>query len=375
MTPPTTSPATRIVLAEPRRRPLPLAAALAGVLALLAWLLVPGTAAAATAPDEPAGDAVTWSVSTPNNEHGSDRPNFQYELAPGATLSDGIVVTNHAARELTVGVYAADAFINDAGQLDLLPAAQPSVDLGSWVRPGADSVTMAPGESVLVPFTVTVPAGATPGDYAAGVVTSLVSQSASGVSVDRRLGSRMYLRVTGEIVPGLTASVVGADYTGSPLPWQPGSVEVTYLLTNTGNVRLDPIADVRIAGPAGLGAVTVPAADLPELLPGDAITRTVTVPGVWPTVYTSVELTAGGTPTSGANPPVGATASTGVWTVPWVGLGLLVVAGALIVVLVRRRKRRARVTQERVDQAVQAALREAGVAPRPAAQEQRSAES
>ena len=334
-----------------------------GVLTLLAvfvaLFLSVGTAGATAPPGE--SDPVTWSVSTPDNEFGAGRPNYQYEIAPGGTISDGMVVTNHADRELALNVYAADGFINAGGQLDLLPAAQPSTELGTWVDLSAETITLPAGESVLVPFAVTVPANAPPGDYTAGVVTSLVSANADGVTVDRRSGSRMYVRVTGDIVPGLTLSDPVVTYSGSLAPWQPGTVQVQFTVTNTGNVRLDTAATVQVAGPWGVGASTVPVDDLPEMLPGESVQRTVEITDVWPVLRANVDLQANGVAAQDGSAPVSADATDGAWAVPWMILGLLIAAAGLILWQRRRAAHRRQDTDDKVALAVENALREAGV--------------
>lgn len=331
---------------------------------VLAFFLSVGTARAAAhagvaAPGE--SDPVSWSVSTPDNEFGSGRPNYQYEISPGATIADGIVVTNHADRELTLSVYAADGFINAGGQLDLLPATATSSELGSWVDVSAETITLPAGESQLVPFAVTVPANAPPGDYTAGVVTSLVSANADGVTVDRRLGSRMYVRVTGDIVAGLTLSDPVVSYSGSLAPWQPGTVQVEFTVTNSGNVRLDTDATVQVAGPWGVGASTVALDDLPEMLPGESVQRTVEINDVWPVLRANVVLLANGVAAQDGSAPTSAEATDSAWAMPWMILGLLVIAAGLIWWHRRRVAHRKQQSDDKVALAVQNALRDAGV--------------
>jgi hypothetical protein len=319
---------------------------------------------------EPAADGaatpVTWGVRPADTVHGSERPNYAYALEPGTSLDDGIVVSNYTEGPLTFRVYAADGFMTEAGELDLLPAGEESHALGSWVSFAGEEVTVEGGDSVVVPFTVAVPADATPGDYAAGVVSSLLVENAEGVSVDRRLGSRMHVRVAGDLVPAVVVDDVSVAYDGTLNPFAAGDAAVTFTITNDGNTRLAPGQTVRVAGPWGAGGRAAPRVELPELLPGTSVTRTVTVEGVWPlgrlaasvTAFAEV-VTAVGAADAEAVPvvtPATATAST--LAVPWAALALLVLlAGA--VVLWRRAARRRRARDERkVADAVARALRE-----------------
>ena len=51
-----------------------------------------------------------------------------------------------------------------------------------------DDVTVAPGESVEVPFVVTLPDDAAPGDYVGGIVTS---GATSGIPIRLRVGGAL----------------------------------------------------------------------------------------------------------------------------------------------------------------------------------------
>lgn len=375
--------------------------ALAGPLLALALLgapaaaALPGQAAPAAAPgqaapaartavatdDAPAPDpeqTVQWGVRPGDTAQGVDRPNFAYSLAPGGSLRDSLVVSNHGDTPLALAVYAADGFLTDDGTLDLLPAGEESTALGSWIALDQAEVEIPPQERVEVPFTVTVPDDATPGDYAAGVVSSLVVVAEDGVTTDRRLGSRVHLRVQGELAPALAVDDVRLAYDGTLNPFAPGGATVTFTVTNEGNARVAPATAVRVAGPFGLGATAATDVDVPELLPGSSVERTVEVDGVWPLGREVATLTVGGEvvplPGTVPDPEVvvpGVVATAATWAVPWVALGLLVLVALLVVWRVRAR-RRARTAQQRaVDAAVAAALAEraAGGADEPTTEE------
>lgn len=341
-------------------------ATLIALLVAAAALLVGGGPAAAA--DAAGPDDVTWTVRTASNGFGSDRTGYTYSIEPGASVDDALVVANHGDEPLDLAVYAADGYTTESGQFDLLTPDLEQAGIGAWLVWGAGpgSVTVEPGASVELPFTVTVPDDATPGDYAGGVLTSLTqADAAEGISVDRRLGIRVDLRVGGELAPSLAVEDVHVDHAGTLNPAAAGDAVVTYTLHNTGNTALSALQAVAVSGPFGVlradaGEVDAP----PPLLPGERWTVSVPVAGVWPTLRLGADVTV--TPTltdaSGSTSsltPVTATAST--WAVPRAQVVIvLLVAGAWVLLprLVRRRRRVREAAEElRVQERVDAELR------------------
>ncbi|MFF2330003.1 MULTISPECIES: WxL protein peptidoglycan domain-containing protein [unclassified Streptomyces] len=334
------------------------------VLALFAALTLTG---AFTAPARAAEGDVTWTVRTAANEYGDDRSSFSYGVNPGGEAEDTMVVANHGTTPLRLAVYAADGYTTEKGQLDLLTKEKKSRSIGSWVHTPQESVRIAPGKSAEIPFTVKVPRDATPGDYVGGILTSLKqSDNAEGIAVDRRLGIRIKLRVSGALRPALAVEDVHIGYDGSANPFAQGDATVTYSLHNTGNALLSGTQKVTLTGPFGTlstDAGTIAAS--PELLPGERWKVTVPLHDVTPALRLTAAVTvtplitdAAGSTT--ALEPVRATAHG--WAVPWTLLLLLILVLAAAVaafVLVRRaRVRRARREEERVREAVEQALRD-----------------
>ena len=73
-----------------------------------------------------------------------------------------------------------------------------------------------------------MPDNATPGDHSAGIVTSLMTASSgAAVALDRRLGARYYLRVSGTLSPAVGVSKVQVGYSGSLNPVSSAAATVT----------------------------------------------------------------------------------------------------------------------------------------------------
>lgn len=330
------------------------------VLLSLVGLVSTGAVAASAA--DSSGD-VTWAVKTASNGFGSDRQNFSYTVEPGGRVSDAFVVVNHGKKPLTLGVYAADGFTTESGQLDLAVKDDKPTGVGAWVRTGKSTVTIPAEKSVEVPFTLTLPKNATPGDHMGGVVTTLTqANDRAGINVDRRLAIRIRLRVGGELAPTLAVENLHVAYAGTPNPFGTGDATVEYTVHNTGNAILSARQTASVAGPFGSFRVaTQPIANAPELLPGDSWKVTAKVDGVVPTglLTAKVALTPLLTDASGSVTPLPTTETTGRgWAVSWTLVLLVVLVVAGVVLLVRRRRSTKAREDRRVEEAVAEAIRE-----------------
>jgi uncharacterized membrane protein len=255
--------------------------------------------------------AADWTVEPAANQFGAGRTSFGYTVNPGGQVSDGVVVVNHGAAPAQVSLRADGRGV------------------GGWVRPGQDEVTVAPGESTVVPFALTVPKQARPGDYAGRIA-----------------GIPIRLRVSGTIKPSLAVEDVRVHYAETANPIGKGDATVTYTIRNTGNALLSASQTVSLSGPLGrwkVAAGTIPRT--PPLLPGD--TRTVSVPlrDVTPALRltATVTLIPLMTDAAGSTAPLAATKTSGhALVVPWSLLAVVVVVCGLAFALARRRGRRYR---------------------------------
>ncbi len=317
---------------------------------------------------------VTWSVRPVAGADGAPRPNFVLEAEPGQTVTDRLVVTNDGRVELVLGVYVSDAFNTPEGETDLLAGDEPPTDIGAWTTTETSSVTVPAGATVEVPFTIDVPDDASAGDHVGGIVTSLTvteeGTDGNRVKVERRLGSRIYLRVDGELRPELTFTDLSAEYHASLNPFAPGTMELTSTVENTGNVRLRATRLARVATGLGFEERVDEAADMQELLPDNSYTLTQRVPGVWPGFSTTASVELEPYDASGEQlrpPPVPVTARTQLSLVPVPAIVLLAlfVVAILVALLVRGRSRRRLSSQ--IDDAVARALDRQADAVTPAA--------
>ena len=332
---------------------------------LLGVAFAAGSAAPALAADEDAPE-IRWSV-TPADESGPDGRTFvENELDPGESVDDFFAVRNVSQSTVEFALLAADGFYTREGRFDILPADEESVDAGTWISL-PPTVTVGPGETAVVPFSIAVPDNAEPGDHAAGITASVTSvqegEDGTAVGVESRVGFRVTTRVTGELAPEAAVVGIAGDYQLSWNPLRPGEVTVNFAVENRGNTILLAAGSVS----AGGQTVEFPAEgeNPQELLPGDSHAFEVVVDDVWPlfivptsVVVTPTVVTMGGD--SSTIEPV--TADTTVWAIPWPQL--IVLAGIALVVwaIVWGRIRSRRRLETMLADAKEAGRREAGEA-------------
>jgi hypothetical protein len=205
----------------------------------------------------------------------SSRIYLSYDLAPSSQLSDSVTLWNYSNVQLTFQIYATDAFNTPKGAFDLLTGDKTPSDAGAWVKLPQPNITAAARSKIDIPFTLTVPPNARPGDHAGAILAANQVQGAGPdgkvVALDRRTGSRLYIRVGGPLHPALVIDNVRTVYHSSVNPLG-GSLDVTYTVRNAGNVRLSAHREVEGSGPFGIAKKSRKPADVPELLPNNAVT-------------------------------------------------------------------------------------------------------
>lgn len=290
---------------------------------------------------------LTFGVQTATAKKVDNRPAFGYSATAGAAITDYVAVLNYGMQPLTVKLYASDAFNTGTGGFDLLTADKTANDVGAWTKLSKNSVTVPARGTTIVPFGLTVPTTATPGDHAGGIVASITTQSvdAAGrrIDVEQRVGMRVYLRVPGALVSKLRIVAASAAYKGTLNPFGHGRVTMSYTVRNEGNVRLAARQAVRLGNVFGTSLRGNGFEALPELLPGNEYTVTVPIAQVLPALRSTVTVTVDPAPIPGATNPRGDPVSVRAtfWAIPWTLLAILglLIVGAAVFSVVRRMRR------------------------------------
>ncbi|MFI5884324.1 WxL protein peptidoglycan domain-containing protein [Streptomyces sp. NPDC051554] len=290
------------------------------------------------APSAHAADNGSWSV-YPAASHVAARPYFYLSADPGQTIQDKVVVANKTAKPLTFRLYAADAY-NTArdGGFAVRTVTETMRGVGAWAKPAKSRVTVPAHKTVTVPFTLHVPEGAEPGDHP-GALVALDERVDKGdgslaLGVQRAVGARVYLRVSGPTLPALAVEHVQVSHHQPLVPGLGDSdATISYTLHNTGNVTLDPKVTLKAQGLFGRtllsrGLTRIPA----ELLPGQRVKLSEPWKGSPQLDWGDITLTA-------SAPGTKQSASASFFALPWLAAALLLAVGFVGGVLAVRARR------------------------------------
>lgn len=353
-------------------RTRPAVARATAVAALVVGLVVPAGAAHAVQPlpsdvaaapkpapspgpssanDGAGGGRITFGMTTASGGTTDGRGFIAVNAPAGSVLYDDVAVINLSDAPLAVDVYTADVTNGSDGALDVAASTDKKQLAGGWVTLGETKVDLAaqsnkagPGLK-LVPVTITIPKNAEPGDHLAAVLASVTAQGKPGenapaINLEHRVGVRVYVTVQGTIRPGLSIKDVRTHFRPGST-FGPGSLDVEYTLTNSGNVRVGVKPSVRATGPFGASPHTADGTAIAELLPHASVTQKVSFDGVFPAGLENVVVSAAAVAAQGGSDPgigtVHASSWTWLWT--WVLPGVLLLAGGALTVLRVRRLR------------------------------------
>ncbi len=213
------------------------------LLAIAVLLAAAGTAAAAEAPH-----AVFGLRAGGNPKIGY----FVYELGPGSSRQGSVIVSNVGTATGTVRLFTTDATTGPtSGTVYRTDSAASGP--GTWVKLAASSVALAAGASATVPFTVTVPASASSGQWVAGIAAESPNASAG-----RKTGAQGSVRIK---VRNLTIVAVQVDVPGPPtLGFRIGRVatggsrgyqQLLVHVAGTGNMLSRPRGSVVVSAAGG----------------------------------------------------------------------------------------------------------------------------
>lgn len=186
---------------------------------------------------------------------GQDGGYFNLTLSPGQSQTLSVSRTNAGTAAVSALTYRANVFSAVNGGFGADTRGTAARGSTTWLSYGTRTFTLTAGEESIVPFTVTVPVSATPGDYLTGVV---IENSVPEASTDS--GQLSLSKVTRHIlavsirVPGAYAPAFNL---GAPLhKAAAGHSIVGAIINNTGNRNLKPSGTIVVKNLAGVTVST-----------------------------------------------------------------------------------------------------------------------
>lgn len=181
----------------------------------------------------------------PSGEKGT-RDWFIYDLKPGETTEDHVVIINYSEVDQYVTVRAYDSEPSNIGGFALSGPNSEQKGIGLWVKLDEEEATLAPGEKKVIRFTITIPETADAGEHSGAVTVQTAPKELkgkSGISIGTRVGARIYETVPGKILKKISLVSFGMT------DWEDrGYFQLDLTVKNEGNVTLTPLARLNIAG-------------------------------------------------------------------------------------------------------------------------------
>ncbi len=226
------------------RRTRTVVAVAAAVAAFVALALPAGAA-------DQRADTVTAFVA-PGSKTDAKGGYYAFDAAPGSATTQSVVVRNDRSRPIVAHVEAVDAFTGASTGANYDPPGTAPSKTGTWIVVSTPEVTLQPGETRKVDFTVHVPADAKPGVYLAGISASVPPSATAGTTTATRKGASFQVTLDAQrliavqiTVPGLAAPklvVTGARATATP-----DGVALLVGIANRGNAFARGTGSIKVA--------------------------------------------------------------------------------------------------------------------------------
>lgn len=187
---------------------------------------------------------------------------------PGETITGEFTLVNNQENAATF--YSSTNNFESSGDTGTPSFTSGTVDLASWIQI-QPQVTLAKGETVKVPFTITIPKDADAGGHFAAMFLSTNPTVPSGgqVSIGAKIGTLILLRVSGDIKEGGGVTAFGTE--NNQLVFTSLPVHLQYKFNNTGNDRVEPYGNVIIRDTVYLKTKTLPGnSSIGNVLPGSS---------------------------------------------------------------------------------------------------------
>jgi hypothetical protein len=180
---------------------------------------------------------------------------FTITQDPGTTQEFTVALGNAGEEPVSALTYVADAYTLINGGFGVETADDPTSAPTTWINYPAETLALAPGETLERTFTVSIPDGTAPGQYIAGLAIQTAESIAVGESdAFRQIIKKaiaVFITVPGPETPAVTIGQASITQTAT-------TNTLVVAVGNPGNVLLNPSGMVTMTTDEGAPVLTAP---------------------------------------------------------------------------------------------------------------------
>lgn len=125
--------------------------------------------------------------------------NKHYDLQPGSTFDDTLLIINQGKTDYDVDVFANGYDVEDETYSAITGNFEnPLADAGTWVTFERTTYHLKAGENVTVPYTISIPSKVTPGAHTGALYAEIQPKQTEGLRLKKSVGLVLYVNVGGE---------------------------------------------------------------------------------------------------------------------------------------------------------------------------------
>lgn len=203
---------------------------------------------------------------------------FLFQPKAGEVVTSKVLVRNLSKTDFAkIKLYPKDAVTTSDGRFDLLREDQDSKHVGTWIQMSKNQISLKPGETIEIPFILTMPKLLEPGQYIGGIVVQgepiMGKKSREGVTFNLLPRTGVFVTVN---APGKQEKLLGINGFTGDVNYAGDEAVFKVELANMGNMTLAPKTHIYLKNGKGKTLKTVKV-DVGFIVPGQKMKREVTV--------------------------------------------------------------------------------------------------
>ncbi|HSD56442.1 MAG TPA: hypothetical protein VLA92_04805 [Candidatus Saccharimonadales bacterium] len=163
------------------------------------------------------------------------------QIAPGGSYKGEVLVINQGDDSFAYKMYASPYSVSGEEYKPYFTPVKGAVDVTKWITFDSNGSTIKPGSQNTIPVTISIPKGIGAGSYYAALFAETEDKGASGVITRKRVGTVVYIRVTGN-----ATEKGGVDSWNVPF-MQQDPFKAALKLDNTGSVHYQASVKVTVS--------------------------------------------------------------------------------------------------------------------------------